>query len=98
MEPLPSDDLYKERYTVEKKIGQGGFGKVFLVKEKGGEKCFAAKCIKVREVLKNATGTILKKHTFENCGIMITFQYKVDKYEICTTKATVAIKCCKMLY
>ena len=52
MEPLPSDDLYKERYIVEKKIGQGGFGKVFLVKEKDGEKCFAAKCIKVREVFK----------------------------------------------
>ena len=52
MEPLPSDDLYKGRYIVEKKIGQGGFGKVFLVKEKDGEKCFAAKCIKVREVFK----------------------------------------------
>merc|ERR1711884_598654 len=48
MEPLPSDDLYKERYTVEKKIGQGGFGKVFLVKEKDGETCYAAKCIKAR--------------------------------------------------
>ena len=52
MEPLPSDDLYKERYTVEKKIGQGGFGKVFLVKEKGGETCYAAKFIKVRVVFK----------------------------------------------
>ena len=73
MEPLPADDLYKERYIVEKKIGQGGFGKVFLVKEKDGEKCFAAKCIKVREVFKNATDKILKKHTFTNCGILITF-------------------------
>ena len=52
MEPLPSDDLYKERYIVEKKIGQGGFGKVFLVKEKDGETCYAAKCIKVRGVFK----------------------------------------------
>ena len=73
MEPLPSDDLYKERYIVEKKIGQGGFGKVFLVKEKGGETCYAAKCIKVREVLKNATDKILKRHRFENCAIVITF-------------------------
>lgn len=48
MEPLPPDDLYKERYLVEEKIGQGGFGKVFLVKEKDGEKCYAAKCIKAR--------------------------------------------------
>ena len=72
MEPLPSDDLYKERYIVEKKIGQGGFGKVFLVKEKDGETCYAAKCIKVREVFKNATETILKKHTFENCDVVIT--------------------------
>jgi len=48
MEPLPSDDLYKEQYIVEKKIGQGGFGKVFLVKEKGGDTCYAAKCIKAR--------------------------------------------------
>ena len=51
MEPLPPDDLYKERYLVEKKIGQGGFGKVFLVREKDGEKCYAAKCIKVRDSL-----------------------------------------------
>ena len=58
MEPLPSDDLYKERYIVEKKIGQGGFGKVFLVKEKGGEKCYAAKCIKVREVFKKCNRKI----------------------------------------
>ena len=49
MEPLPPDHLYKERYLEEEKIGQGGFGKVFLVKEKDGEKCYAAKCIKVRE-------------------------------------------------
>ena len=49
MEPLPPDDLYKERYLVQEKIGQGGFGKVFLVKEKDGEKCYAAKCIKVRQ-------------------------------------------------
>ena len=73
MEPLPSDDLYKEQYIVEKKIGQGGFGKVFLVKEKGGDTCYAAKCIKVREVFKSATETILKKHTFENCDVVITF-------------------------
>ena len=49
MEPLPPDDLYKERYLVEEKIGQGGFGKVFLVKDKDGEKCYAAKCIKVKK-------------------------------------------------
>ena len=53
MDPLPPDDLYKERYLVEGKIGQGGFGKVFLVKEKEGEKCYAAKCIKVREQIKH---------------------------------------------
>ena len=53
MDPLPPDDLYKERYLVEGKIGQGGFGKVFLVKEKEGEKCYAAKCIKVRERIKH---------------------------------------------
>ena len=51
MEPLPPDHLYKERYLEEEKIGQGGFGKVFLVKEKDGEKCYAAKCIKVREFI-----------------------------------------------
>ena len=73
MEPLPADDLYKERYIVEKKIGQGGFGKVFLVKEKDGETCFAAKCIKVREVFKNATDTILKKNISKNCGSVFTF-------------------------
>jgi len=48
MEPLPPDDLYKERYLVQEKIGQGGFGKVFLVKDKEGEKFYAAKCIKAR--------------------------------------------------
>ena len=74
MEPLPSDDLYKERYTVEKKIGQGGFGKVFLVKEKDGEKCYAAKCIKVREVIENATKKIV--------ALWLLFKTKLIKDEI----------------
>ena len=59
MEPLPPDHLYKERYLVEEKIGQGGFGKVFLVKEKDGEKCYAAKCIKVRESISTSRKIIL---------------------------------------
>ena len=40
-----SSDVYKEKYEVVKKIGEGGFGKVFSVKNKESGEIFAAKYI-----------------------------------------------------
>ena len=45
---LESSDVYRETYEVVKKIGEGGFGKVFSVKNKENNEIFAAKCIRAR--------------------------------------------------
>merc|ERR1719483_180119 len=48
MELLESSDVYRETYEVVKKIGEGGFGKVFSVKNKENNEVFAVKCIRTR--------------------------------------------------
>ena len=48
MEVLESSDVYRETYEVIMKIGKGGFGKVFSVKNKENNEVFAAKCIRAR--------------------------------------------------
>lgn len=48
MEPLASEELYKAQYQVERKVGQGGFGKVYLVRRAGDQEAFAAKCVRAR--------------------------------------------------
>ena len=45
---LPRGDVYREKYEVVEKIGEGGFGKVFTVKNKSNKEIFAAKYIKTR--------------------------------------------------
>ena len=45
---LMGSDVYKEKYEVVKKIGEGGFGKVFSVKNKESGEIFASKYIKTR--------------------------------------------------
>ena len=40
--------VYRETYEVVKKIGEGGFGKMFIVKNKENNEVFAAKCIRAR--------------------------------------------------
>ena len=45
---LESSDVYREKYEVVSKIGEGGFGKVFSVKNKANNEIFAAKCIRAR--------------------------------------------------
>ena len=45
---LPRGDVYREKYEVLEKIGEGGFGKVFSVKNKSNTEIFAAKYIKTR--------------------------------------------------
>jgi serine/threonine protein kinase len=45
---LESSDVYREIYEVVSKIGEGGFGKVFSVKNKTNNETFAAKCIRTR--------------------------------------------------
>ena len=48
MEPLPGEEEYRAEYTVERKVGQGGFGKVYLVRRVGDQEPFAAKCVRAR--------------------------------------------------
>ena len=48
VDDLPRGDVYREKYEVVEKIGEGGFGKVFTVKNKSNTEIFAAKYIKTR--------------------------------------------------
>ena len=68
MAALPSADLYKEEYEVQQKLGQGGFGKVFLVCRRDGDETFAAKCIKTRgrRDKEKARGEVAMLETLEN--------------------------------
>ena len=48
MEVLEGSEIFREKYEVGEKIGEGGFGKVFSVKKKEGEDKFAAKFMRTR--------------------------------------------------
>ena len=78
-EVLESSDVYREKYEVVDKIGEGGFGKVFSVKNKENQEKFAAKCIETKlkqEKIEPKEEIVLLKSLHNN--FIVKF---VDAYE-----------------
>lgn len=79
MEVLESSNVYKDTYEEIKKIGAGGFGNVFSVKNKTNNKTFAAKRIQSyssHDKMKPKQEIALLKSMHNNC--ILTF---VNAYE-----------------